>query len=170
VRFFNHSTSRVVLPNPAGAEMRVSFRPDSRSSFLVNRGRETNVGRASGGRSLVDTSGSDTVTCLLTSGAHYISDSYRKDTQCRPWQRSDNCRSAVAERFRTPTLNRAFRWRKTDVVPVPARPFSHYGGSPKVGSSPHLRYPGGDHALLRETAICSKGGQEAGEVTLDHRQ
>ena len=71
VRFFDHSTSRVVLPNPAGAEMRVSFRPDSRSSFWVNRGRETSFGRATGRRSLVDTSGSDWATCLLTSVAHY---------------------------------------------------------------------------------------------------
>src|SRR5918999_2861021 len=73
LRSFDHSLSRVVLPNPAGAEMRVSFRPDSCSSFSVNRGRETSFGRATGGRSLVDTSESMVSGTWLTSGAYYNS-------------------------------------------------------------------------------------------------
>src|SRR5918999_3635080 len=84
LRSFDHSLSRVVLPNPAGAEMRVSFRPDSCSSFSVNRGRETSFGRATGGRSLVDTSESMVSGTWLTSGAYYNCNSYRDDTLCRP--------------------------------------------------------------------------------------
>src|ERR671916_3403486 len=112
-RSFDHSISRVVLPNPAGAEMRVSFRPDSCSSFSVNRGRETSFGRATGGRSLVDTSESMVSGTWLTSGAHYSSYPCRNDTLCRPGRRSDNRRSAVSERFRAPTLNQAFCWRES---------------------------------------------------------
>src|SRR3712207_132365 len=111
-RSFDHSISRVVLPNPAVAEMSVSFRPDSCSSFSVNRGRETSFGRATGGRSLVDTSESMVSGTWLTSGAHYSADQYRDDTLCRPWRRSDNRRSGVSERLRAPTLQQAFCWRE----------------------------------------------------------
>src|ERR671915_848874 len=55
-RSLNHSTSKVVLPKPAGAEIKVSLRPGSRSRVAVSRGRATRFGRARENRSLVDTS------------------------------------------------------------------------------------------------------------------
>ena len=53
----SHSVTRVVLPNPAGAEMRVSlwFRP--RLSCLIRWERETSSGREVGMKSLVIRSG-----------------------------------------------------------------------------------------------------------------
>src|SRR3990172_9512081 len=45
-----HSLSRVVLPKPAGAEMRVNLRPKERPSFnrSIRRGRRTIFGRGGG--------------------------------------------------------------------------------------------------------------------------
>src|ERR671916_3234454 len=73
-RSLNHSTSKVVLPKPAGAEIKVSLRPGSRSRLAVSRGRATSCGRAWEGRSLVDTSDSVVSDTWLTSGVYSTCD------------------------------------------------------------------------------------------------
>jgi hypothetical protein len=73
-RSLNHSTSKVVLPKLAGAEISVSLRLGSRSSFAVRRGRATSLGRAWEGRSLVDTSESLVSGTWLTSGVYSTCD------------------------------------------------------------------------------------------------
>lgn len=85
-RFFNHSTSRGILPDPAGAETRVSFRPGSRSIRSVRRRRATRSGRACEGRSLVDTSEPDVRGAWLASGAYSTSDHYSTDTPGCPYR------------------------------------------------------------------------------------
>jgi hypothetical protein len=72
LRPFNHSPSKVLLPKPAGAEMRVSLRSASGSSLVVNRGRATSFRRAWEGRSLVDTSLSDAPIILRAHLQHLI--------------------------------------------------------------------------------------------------
>src|SRR5215208_1535217 len=69
-RSFSHSMSKVVFPKPAGAEIKVSLRPASRSRVAVSRGRATSFGRAWECRSLVDTSESVIGDTWLTSGAY----------------------------------------------------------------------------------------------------
>src|SRR5215207_6223395 len=66
--------SKVVFPKPAGAEIKVSLRPASRSRVAISRGRATEAGRAWEGRSLVNTSESDERDTWLTSGAHSTCD------------------------------------------------------------------------------------------------
>jgi hypothetical protein len=69
-RSATHSPSRVILPKPAGAVIRVSLRPGSLFRLSIRRGRATNFGRACGTRTLVDTSESDVRETWLTSGAY----------------------------------------------------------------------------------------------------
>src|SRR5215217_3887174 len=59
-RSSNHSLSKVVLPNPAGAETRVSLRPSLRTRASRKRGRGTSSGRVLGTRTFVVTSASGT--------------------------------------------------------------------------------------------------------------
>ena len=66
------------MPKPAGADMRVSLRPTSRSSLAVSRGRATSFERACEGRSLVYTSesvvasGSPPALILLPIGVRIV--------------------------------------------------------------------------------------------------
>ena len=49
----NHSVTNVDLPNPAGAEIRVSLRCNPMFNSVIRRGRDTRSGRVGGIKSLV---------------------------------------------------------------------------------------------------------------------